>query len=185
MKLASPGGGFNKQHAIWIQRIRALNRIFESRYRGEIFPDDDVGLADLKILLHHYAIGNPQAMSRIVRRRAPWVDAEAIMEEVNNNPKWWTSKELGEEINFTGAEWCQLGIRTITPVDMSKAERNEFHRNRRNGRRLNKRRMEGMVTRAEYLEANNLSQTKPWEAEGISKATWYSRRTKPRQVWHI
>ena len=35
-----------------------------------------------------------------------------------------------------------------------------------------------MVTRAEYLEANNLSKTKPWEAEGISRRTWERRRNK-------
>jgi hypothetical protein len=35
----------------------------------------------------------------------------------------------------------------------------------------------GAVTRAEY-ESNALSNTKPWEAEGVSRATWY-RRQKP------
>ena len=35
-----------------------------------------------------------------------------------------------------------------------------------------------MKPRAEYLATNSLSRNKPWEAENISKATWYRRRTK-------
>ena len=37
-----------------------------------------------------------------------------------------------------------------------------------------------MKPRAEYLEANSLSRTKPWVAEGISRTTWYDRRKKGR-----
>lgn len=32
------------------------------------------------------------------------------------------------------------------------------------------------MTRAEYLEANSISRTKPWKAEGISRAKWYRRK---------
>jgi predicted transcriptional regulator len=35
-------------------------------------------------------------------------------------------------------------------------------------------------SRAEWLEQNNLERAKPWEALGISRATWY-RRGKPNQ----
>jgi hypothetical protein len=184
-RIASRGAEGKKNRAIWVQRIHALNRIFESRYRGEIFPDDDAGLADLKILIHHYYWGNPIAMPRIIKMRAPWVDAEAIIEEINANPRKWTSVQLGRELNFTGEEWCRLRIRTITPVDMSKADRDKFNRMRANERRLSKRRMDGMVTRAEYLEAHNLSQTKPWEAEGISRKTWERRRKRDAGLAHI
>jgi hypothetical protein len=177
-KLAVPRGNSRSNRAVWIQRIHALNRIFESRYRGQVFPDDDAGIDDLKILIHHYYWGNPIAMPRIIKLRAPWANAEALIAEVNDNPKKWNSVELGKEINFTGREWRQLHVRTITPVDMSKAERDKFNRIRANERRRVKRKREGMVTRAEYLERNNLSQTRPWETEGVSKATWYRRRTK-------
>jgi hypothetical protein len=33
------------------------------------------------------------------------------------------------------------------------------------------------LTRAEYLAANSISRHKPWEAEGISRRTWYRRRS--------
>jgi hypothetical protein len=178
MELANPGGN-GKRNAVWVQRIHALNRIFESRY-GCVFPNDDAGLEDLKILAHHYYWGDPLAMARIIKRRAPWADVQAIVDEIAADPKKWTSAELGEALNFTGAEWRHLRIRTITPVDMSLADRADFNRVRANGRRRQKRRMQGVRPRAEY-EATR----KPWVAEGISKATWYRRRTRETSVADI
>jgi hypothetical protein len=178
MKIASHWGD-GKRNAVWVQRIHALNRIFESRYGCE-FPDDDAGLEDLKILAHHYYWGNPLAMARIIKRRAPWADVQAIVDEIAANPKKWTSAELGEALNYTGLEWRQLRIRTIAPVDMSRDERVYFNRIQANGRRLKKRRMQGMKPRAEY-EAT----TKPWVAEGISRATWYRRRTRETSLADI
>ena len=35
-----------------------------------------------------------------------------------------------------------------------------------------------MKSRAEYLEANNLSRTQPWLTEGISRRTWERRRKR-------
>jgi hypothetical protein len=62
-----------RNRAIGKQRIGDLNNLFTWRYRGNresyVFPDDDAGLEDLKILLHHYALNNPLAMPRIIARR--------------------------------------------------------------------------------------------------------------------
>jgi hypothetical protein len=157
------------------KEFHALNRIFESRYRGQTFPNDDAGLADLKILIHHYYWGNPIAMPRIIQMRAPWADVEAIIDEVSANPRKWSSEELGQELNFTGKEWRQLRIRTIAPVDMTKKERAYFNGVRADARRRIKRARSGMKTRAEY-ESQSLSQTKPWEAEGVGRRTWYRRQ---------
>ena len=121
-----------KRSAIWVQRVHALNRIFKRLYGGE-FPDDDAGLEDLKILAHHHYSGDPLAMARIIKLRAPWADADAIQNEIIANPRKWTSKELGEAVNFTRAEWRHLRVRTIEPVDMGQAERAEFNRIRPTG----------------------------------------------------
>jgi hypothetical protein len=37
----------------------------------------------------------------------------------------------------------------------------------------------GKLTRSNYL-ANSLTRVKPWEVEGISRATWYRRKTEPK-----
>ena len=166
--------------AIGKQRIGALNKLFAYRYGGAhewIFPEDDAGLEDLKILIHHYAWTNPLAIPRVIQLRALWADAEAIMNEVEAYPRKWRSETLGKILNFTGKEWRQLRIRTIAPVDMSSAERRYYSRIIANGRRLKKRRMQGMKTRTEY-EANSLSRSRPWLDEGISRSTWERRRRR-------
>jgi hypothetical protein len=141
------------------------------------FPDDDAGLADLKILVHHYYL-NPPAMPRIIKLRAPWADAEEIIKEIEACPKRYTAKTLGSLLNLSGYEWRQCEIRTITPVDMTEEDMKDFIRVRRNGKQRLKRRLKRKQTREQYLASHTLSKDKPWEAEGISKATWYRRRTQ-------
>jgi hypothetical protein len=163
------------------QRVHHLNRLFSLRYGGSAetwqFENDDAGFEDLKILAHHYCL-NPWALPRIIKLRAPWADVEEILQEISEQPKRFTAKDLGVLVGLSGYEWRQYGIRTITPIDMSDDEIRNYIRVRRNGKRIKKRREAGMVTRAEYLEANNLSKTKPWEAERISRSTWERRRKK-------
>jgi hypothetical protein len=184
-KLTSPGGdGKSKEQIIGKIRIGSLNKLFAYRYGGRAsdcdwtFPDDDAGLEDLKILLHHYRFTFAHKMPQIIALRAPWADADSILEEIYTYPRKWKSERLGQLLNFTGKEWRKLRIR-IAPVDMSAKERRDYSRILSNGKRLQKRRVQGVKSRAEYLEANNLSQTKPWEAVGISRRTWY-RRQKER-----
>jgi hypothetical protein len=143
-----------------------------------VFPDDDSGLEDLKILIHSYAWSDPLATPRIIEMRAPWADGETIISEVDAYPKKWRAATLGKILNYTGIEHRRLRLRTIAPVDMTLEERADYSRILANGRRLKKRRLKGMKTRAEYLAANSLSREKPWKVEGISRAEWYRRRTK-------
>jgi len=161
-----------------------LNKLFAYRYGGcptncgWTFPDDDAGLEDLKILLHHYRFTFAHKMPHVMKLRAPWA-TDKVLEEVLAHPRKWKSERLGRVVNLTGKEWRELRIR-IAPVDMSKEERRDYSRILSNGKRLKKRRAQGMKTRAEYLEANNLSRDEPWKAEGISRTTWYERRKKGR-----
>jgi hypothetical protein len=183
MTLASHGGdGKNKDQIVAKIRIGSLNKLFAYRYGGcptncgWQFPDDDAGLEDLKILLHHYRFAFAHKMPHVMKLRAPWA-TDKVLEEVLAHPRKWKSERLGQILNFTGEEWRKTRIR-IAPVDMSKEERRDYSRILSNGKRLKKRRTKGMKSRAEYLEANNLSRTKPWVAEGISKATWYRRKQR-------
>jgi hypothetical protein len=171
----------NPDGAIGKQRIGALNTLFAYRYGGTresyVFPDDDAGLEDLKILIHHYSWNNPLAIPRIIELRAPWADAQAIIDEVEAYPRKWRSATLGRLLNFTGKEWRRLRIRTIAPVDMSADERRYYSRLLSNGRRRIKRKRDGVTPRAEY-ETTSLSRTKPWVAEGVSRRTWERRRKR-------
>jgi hypothetical protein len=168
-----------KNRAIGKQRIGDLNKLFAHRYGSRredyMFPDDDAGLEDLKILLHHYALNNPLAMERIIKLRAPWVaDASNLLAQIDAFPMKWRAETLGRHLNLTGVEWKALRLRTIAPVDMTKEERVAHSQALAAQRKKAKRRMSGAQPRAEY-ESKSLSRTKPWEAEGMSRGTWYRK----------
>ena len=119
-----------RNRAIGKQRIGDLNKLFAHRYRARredyIFPDDDAGQEDLKILLHHYALNNPLAMPRIIKMRAPWVqDASGLLAQIDTYPRKWRSETLGKLLRVTAAEWRALRLRTISPIDMTTEERRQ------------------------------------------------------------
>jgi hypothetical protein len=101
-------------------RIGALNSLCADRYRGRretyVFTDDDAGLEDLKILLHHYAPGNPMAVARILKLRAPWAGhnrAISIMEEIFTYPgaggrRRWESSCASLARNGSGSAYGPL-----------------------------------------------------------------------------
>jgi hypothetical protein len=180
------GDGLTRDERIRRLRVGELRQLFALRYGGNVrndgwrFPDDDAGLEDLKILAHHT---HPMAIPRMIRHRAPWAALRGMTDdiacEVECAQKLWRPHTLGKVLNFVGAEWRQHRFKTIAPVDMTAAQRRDVSRILSNGRRRQKRRMSGVQTRAVY-EGQSLSRTKPWEAEGISKSTWYERRKKAR-----
>jgi hypothetical protein len=89
-----------------------------------------------------------------------------------------TRAELGEMLNLTKAERVEFKIWQILPCDETTAERRVWLRKRDAEQKANRRRMQGSNSRVVWLMKNNLSKTKPWEAEGISRKTWYKRQAK-------
>ena len=170
-------------------RIGDLNKLFGHRYGGGrheyVFPDDDAGREDLIILLQHYSRTNPLKVLQIVKLRAPWMGEDEIarvLDRIVAYPRQWKAETLGRELRVTKADWRQLDLRTIAPADMTIEERKQERKLRAQLHRRLKRREQGMKSRAEFLAANSISRTKPWEAEGISRKTWYKRRQKqPRE----
>ena len=79
------------------------------------------------------------------------------------------------------AERLLLKITTIGSFDADKVTRTKLAADRRRERNrlraADKRRAEGAIPRVVY-EANSLSRTKPWEADGISRSTYDRRRKK-------
>jgi hypothetical protein len=177
----------NRNRAIGTQRIGDLNKFFAYRYRRTredyVFTDDDAGLEDLKILLDHYALNNPLAIPRIIKRRAPWADSQKLQDELNAyGPRKYKAGPLGKLLGFTGAEWRVLRLRTIAPIDMTKEERRAFCQRLANER---KRKKLGRATRPEYLATHDLTRTQPWAAEGISRRTWERRRKAKMTVTQV
>ena len=67
----------------------------------------------------------------------------------------------------------------VFAYDESKQDRAANRRELQRNRMEESRRREGAIPRQEY-EANSLSKTKPWEAEGISRATYYRNIQKAK-----
>jgi hypothetical protein len=180
-----------RNRAIGTQRIGDLNKLFACRYRSNrdsyVFPDDDAGQEDLKILLHHYALNNPLAMSRVIKLRAPWMDeaaANRCLEQIEAFPQKWRSDTLGRKLNLTGAEWRTLRLRTIAPVDMTRQQRVAFCQALARQRRQAKRRAAGKKPRAEWL-GSSISRGAPWVTLKMSRRTWYRRgKPSPPTEWH-
>jgi hypothetical protein len=110
----------------------------------------------------------------------PWMsqhEVETLTAKVVAKPIRWRADTLGKRLNLTDADRSRLKITTIGAVDADKAERKARRELRARRRKEECRLSKGAKPRTEY-EAQSLTRTKPWEALGISRATWY-RLGKP------
>jgi hypothetical protein len=165
-------------------RVRDLVRFFAFTY-GEGMPDDDGGRDDAFILAQHVARlnGDPASnVARHVRQWCPWMDDDelaALVRRVQAKPIKWSADTLGKRLGLLDEVRTKLRIKTIGGCDVSKAERTARTAARKVQAKTAKRRAGGVQARDAY-EANSLSRTKPWEAEGIGRSTWYARRKEGR-----
>ncbi|WP_155721116.1 hypothetical protein [Gluconobacter oxydans] len=83
----------------------------------------------------------------------------------------YSGKRMAELLNVTPEEEKALSV--IVGAEVKKTR--EVIRSRENRRKA------GAVERSEY-EAGSLSNAKPWEAEGISRASWYRRQKTGAEV---
>jgi hypothetical protein len=103
-------------------------------------------------------------------------DAETILERAHAMRQHRTADRLARFLGVTDRQRTAAGITTIGSIDVDRKQRNRRRRERQRMNRERRRRARGARPRAEYLEANSLTRTKPWEAKGISRRTWYRRR---------
>jgi hypothetical protein len=161
-------------------RTRDLTRFFAFTY-SDALPDDDGGREDFLILAHHVARLNGDPARNIIGhadRWCPWMDADEIAATVRRvlaRPYRWTADILGERLGLLDEVRTRLAIRTIGAIDVPKAAREQRREQRKVQAKKAKRRAQGVMLRDQY-EANSFNRTKPWEAAGISRATWYRRR---------
>ena len=160
-------------------RIGDLTKLFGRRYGGGrlyVFPDDDAGREDLKIMLQHYSHTNPYRIHGVAKVRAPWMEAPDVwhlVEQVFAYPRKWRAATIGRELNVTFEEWKVLRLRTIKPANVSEKDLSAYRKEKDRLRQLRRRRKAGAKDRREYLAKNKISRTRPWERLGISRRTWY------------
>lgn len=115
-------------------RVAELNREFTDRYGAEILPDDDAGLEDVTIMLHHLARRSGYPMQRIppwLNARAPWLvgaEREELIDRVFANPLRFRADTLAAKIGLNAERRSRLKIKTIGAIDQSAAERAEARR---------------------------------------------------------
>ncbi len=166
-----------------ILRKHDLETLFTDRY-GDTLPDNAAGRNALFVAFHHIvnmAKFPDPALKACAAKLAPWIDddeLESLIVKVFAKPMRWKAATLGEVFGLTDADRTRLKIKTIRPIDKSDAERKAVAKAKDREYQAAKRRAAGATSRKEYLATNNLSQAKPWEAEGISRRTWETRRKK-------
>lgn len=171
-------------------RDREVEKIIRSRH-GKGIPnpegteDREGCLAYLRVI----ASSKKQDLRAWCRRWAPWVTTEVIErvgQEAGRRKRMMNSNGAAGLLMVTMAERTNLGLRTIGACDMSaqarkkQARQTKRERDRQRMCRVRKttKRKDGTPRQdRESYVAESVSRTRPWEAEEISRRTWYRRRT--------
>jgi hypothetical protein len=166
--------------ASWLtRRITEIEMVLWDRHPDGELPDDDAGRDDLRIMLHH--IGRhtspniESAMRTWIAKHTPWLDKDEgdslIRYYIASKKKLPKADTLARFMGLKCADRKRLGIRTIGAIDATKAERKAEQRLMDKVRQEANRRAAGAKPHAE-----SASRTKPWEADGVSRRTWYRRQ---------
>lgn len=161
-------------------RLRDLAKLFRGRY-GTQLPDDDAGRDDLYVAVNHLAcLPHPQkAIANWLEVWAPWLTVREHHEIVGSAlicPQRWKADELAWRLHLNAADRAALGITTIGAIDENRSARLRRRKTSAKERMADLRRAKGAKPREEYLQ--EVRRPKPWEIEGVSRATWYRRREK-------
>lgn len=159
-------------------RMSDLATLFRSRY-GTALPDDDAGRDDLTVALNHLAcLAHPRGhIANWIDLWVPWLTAKEqrdLVPPILANPQRWKADALAWRLRLTMEQRTMLGITTIGAIDANKGARTKRRKQRDRDRKTSARRKQGIKPRKLY-EEQSLSRTRPWEAAGISRRTWYRR----------
>lgn len=166
-------------------RTAELERLFRHRFGG-LFPETRDGLSALIVMAEHHLQRNDRdTVVKWILARAPWAEdvyAEGIVDRAAAGAQRTTASVLGWRIKLTAEERRRFKIRTIRAVGQTDATMSADRNCANRERKERQRRQAGATPRAMY-EATSKAQTKPWEAMGMSRATWY-RKGQPKPPDH-
>jgi hypothetical protein len=178
---------FSKEMA----RLREIEKLIRERH-GQFVPDpgdtDDRDTCLGYIRAAAFSKSG-QDMEGWCRRWAPWMRASEILiveAEAGKRRRMMKADGVAGLLHVTMAERDRLGLKTIGACDLSHEDRIKLVRERKRERdreaKRERRRLEGRKDRKSY-EGQSLSHARPWEADGVSRRTWYRRRgTGPARV---
>lgn len=170
-------------------RVLEIEKLIRARH-GAVVPDAR-DTHDLPAALAYLtaAAGGRADIDSWARRWLPWLDdpkvlqaARTLADKLTNSkrgPCILPADDVAKLLGVTLAERERLRLNTIGACDLPRAQRlQEAAARKRNAdreRQAEKRRKAGARPRADEI-AVSISATRPWEAEGISRATWYRRQ---------
>lgn len=179
-----PRNNSNPQRRIALLRMHDL----ENLCRASDVPDDG-GSEYLTVAANHIAFIYRKADAKIAaivawcRRFTPLIPtdgAKLLAERIVANPRMPCADKLAWRLGLTMAKRTALGITTIGAVDMNKAQRVAL-RKKRDAEAARRRR----AAQSTGKPRGRLSKGKPWQALGISRTTYYDRRTKMRRQHNL
>jgi hypothetical protein len=186
----SKKNGQSKDEGIRKGYLRDLRTIFQFRH-GPQFPNNEQGKNDLELLLFPVSLHPTHAaenMKKIIETSADWMpkaEMTSLIDNLIQLPLWsrkLSPQEWKERVKLTNAQREYLKAWRIRPIDLTDDELAEWNKAKKRKRDTQRRRAAGAVPRSIYL-AQSVSKSKPWIAEGMSRAKWYRlRETSPRQV---
>lgn len=172
-------------------RLRELERVITSRY-GVILPETDdadlfieVAAYSLNAHCHQTGADLDKVLADWCRRWAPWALQRAgtiirpILNMLVGRKYQMKADEAARKICLTLLERTALEIKTMGACDFSarirKGIAKDVKRSNDRARLTAKRRAKGVEPRESWLAKNSSSKSRPWDAEGISRAQWYRR----------
>jgi hypothetical protein len=125
-----------------------------------------------------------QDMTSWCAKWAPWArdhEIAVVVALASTRRRMMTADGAAGLIRLTWADRVRLDIRTIGACDVPKGERVKLAKERKRERDRNrqeaKRREDGRKDRKSHA-ASTIAALKPWEAEGVSRRTWFYRKAK-------
>jgi hypothetical protein len=112
--------------------------------------------------------------ARNMGREITEAEAAAIIEEASITRKRLSADNLARFLGVTYEQRQQLGLTTVGSINVKRRARKELRK--RENRIAHERHRRALGMRP---QSQSLSRLKPWEAEGVSRRTWY-RRNKAR-----
>lgn len=152
-------------------RVSNMKIMLADRY-GPHLPDTEDARHDLLPHVHHlFLLNGPERARREALRLLPELSEVEIAGMVRD-ACWWDDDELGVYLEFGDADRTRLKAYTIGGYDCLRGERKKRRRRHRRDADRARRAAAGARARVQSTE-----QTRPWEQEGISRRTWYRRRS--------
>ena len=164
------------------QRLADIDRLILGRWGGRV----PTGFRNL--VAHLVAVHIIRCAGARFRKFASWceryapglseADLRATFNKASAKGYWYKNRTIGQKLEVTASEVLRFCLTTIAPVSETQAEGDEREKRQRADAQRRRRTLRNIKPRI----STAAGQPRPWDAEGVSKATWYRRRTSATQV---